>query len=145
MPLRPAPNFSSTILYVLYAPESSLWLLPLVKGALIGYQWALRTTPSGKPPATADITEFTNEFIAAGSKEGSKEGSMEGSQERSKRGGGAVRWRARPTDPIRLAHTLYETLRELDRAGCDVIVIEAPPVDEAWAAVNARLARASAP
>ena len=100
---------------------------------------------SVEPPATADITEFTNEFIAAGIKEGSKEGSMEGSQERSKRGGGAVRWRARPTDPIRLAHTLYETLRELDRAGCDVIVIEAPPVDEAWAAVNDRLARASAP
>ena len=57
---------------------------------------------------------------------------------------GSVQWRARPTEPGRFAHELYEGLRTLDRSGCDVIVIEAPPADAAWAAVNDRLTRASA-
>lgn len=60
------------------------------------------------------------------------------------RGVGSVQWRARATEPARFAHELYEGLRALDGSGCDVIVIEAPPTDAAWAAVNDRLARASA-
>ena len=42
------------------------------------------------------------------------------------------------------ASFLYEALHELDQAGADRILIEQPPQDPAWAAVNDRLGRASA-
>lgn len=42
------------------------------------------------------------------------------------------------------AHDLYATLRELDSAGCDLILVAAPPDNEAWRAVNDRLRRAAA-
>lgn len=41
------------------------------------------------------------------------------------------------------ARGLYARLRELDRLAFDCILIEAPPNDEAWWAVNDRLARAA--
>ena len=60
-------------------------------------------------------------------------------------GAGAAVWRQRPAEPVRFARVLYDGLRRLDREGCDVILIEQPPAEAVWAAVNDRLKRASAP
>lgn len=46
-------------------------------------------------------------------------------------------------DFSRYAHDLYATLRELDAAGCDLILVAAPPDNLAWSAVNDRLRRAA--
>lgn len=45
--------------------------------------------------------------------------------------------------PETYAHHLYNHLRTLDRVGCVRILVQAPPDDERWAAVNDRLQRAS--
>ncbi|MCS6786244.1 MAG: L-threonylcarbamoyladenylate synthase [Thiobacillaceae bacterium] len=42
------------------------------------------------------------------------------------------------------ARRLYAALRELDGAGCDVILVEAPPTTADWLAVQDRLGRAAA-
>ena len=47
-------------------------------------------------------------------------------------------------DPARFAHELYAGLRELDALGGDLILVAAPPEEEAWRAVNDRLRRAAA-
>jgi L-threonylcarbamoyladenylate synthase len=47
-------------------------------------------------------------------------------------------------DFSRFAHDLYATLRELDAAGCDLILVAAPPDNLAWSAINDRLRRAAA-
>ena len=41
------------------------------------------------------------------------------------------------------AHALYASLRELDAAGCDVLLVERPPAGAAWDGVNDRLRRAA--
>lgn len=48
-----------------------------------------------------------------------------------------------PDEAEAYAHGLYAALRELDRSGNDVIVVEDVPVDPAWAAVADRLHRAA--
>lgn len=48
-----------------------------------------------------------------------------------------------PPDPVGYAHGLYACLRELDELTYDHILVEAPPQEEAWWAVNDRLSRAS--
>jgi L-threonylcarbamoyladenylate synthase len=48
-----------------------------------------------------------------------------------------------PDDPQGYARTLYAALRELDRAGNDVILAETVPLGPAWAAVADRLRRAA--
>lgn len=53
-------------------------------------------------------------------------------------------WRMMPADPVGYAHDLYAALREMDRAGADLIVVEALPDEPAWAAVADRLRRAVA-
>jgi L-threonylcarbamoyladenylate synthase len=52
-------------------------------------------------------------------------------------------WIAAPAGATAFAHELYANLRALDAAGADVILIEAPPADEAWIAVRDRLVRAT--
>lgn len=37
-----APLWLHTVLWSSFVTLASLWLLPLIKGALVGYQWALR-------------------------------------------------------------------------------------------------------
>ena len=37
-----APYWLHAVMWSAFIILSSLWLLPLVKGALVGYQWALR-------------------------------------------------------------------------------------------------------
>src|SRR4051794_8905476 len=51
-------------------------------------------------------------------------------------------WLRMPRDPHAYAQKLYAALRELDTAGCDGILIEAPPEAPEWAAVADRLKRA---
>lgn len=54
-----------------------------------------------------------------------------------------ARWLRMPHDPAAYAQRLYGALRELDAAGCDVILVETPPVSPEWAAVLDRLRRAT--
>ena len=51
-------------------------------------------------------------------------------------------WLRMPREPAGYARRLYAALRELDSAGCDAILIEAPPDTPEWAAVRDRLTRA---
>ena len=51
-------------------------------------------------------------------------------------------WLRMPRDPRAYAQKLYAALRELDTAGCDEILIEAPPDAPEWTAVGDRLMRA---
>jgi L-threonylcarbamoyladenylate synthase len=53
-------------------------------------------------------------------------------------------WIAAPREAAAFAHGLYANLRKLDEAGCDVILVEAPPQASEWVAVADRLARAAA-
>lgn len=52
-------------------------------------------------------------------------------------------WLRMPREPQGYAQRLYAALRELDRAGCEVILIEAPPDSPEWNAVLDRLRRAA--
>ena len=51
-------------------------------------------------------------------------------------------WLRMPREPQGYAQKLYAALRELDGAGCELILVEAPPEAPEWAAVRDRLARA---
>lgn len=53
-------------------------------------------------------------------------------------------WKSAPPDPAGFAHGLYASLRELDEAGCDTILVEEPPLELPWLAVRDRLQRAAA-
>jgi len=55
----------------------------------------------------------------------------------------AAVWMVGPRDAAEFAHHLYAGLRQLDQAGCAVIVVEAPPETPDWAAVRDRLQRAA--
>ena len=51
-------------------------------------------------------------------------------------------WLRMPRDPHAYAQRLYAALRELDTAGCERILVEAPPDAPEWDAVRDRLRRA---
>jgi L-threonylcarbamoyladenylate synthase len=51
-------------------------------------------------------------------------------------------WLRMPRDPQAYAQRLYAALRELDTAGCERILVEAPPESAEWSAVRDRLRRA---
>ena len=53
-------------------------------------------------------------------------------------------WIRMPREPLGYAQRLYGALRELDAAGCERILIEAPPDEPQWAAVRDRLVHATA-
>ena len=53
-------------------------------------------------------------------------------------------WRFLSLDPVAFAHDVYAALREMDHAGVDLIVVEAPPDRPDWTAVADRLRRAAA-
>ena len=55
-----------------------------------------------------------------------------------------LRWQQAPPDPEGYAHALYDTLRMVDEAETEVIVVERPPPAEAWLAIADRLQRAAA-
>jgi L-threonylcarbamoyladenylate synthase len=52
-------------------------------------------------------------------------------------------WLRMPREPGAYAQRLYAALRELDAAGCEEILIEAPSDESAWSAVLDRLLRAA--
>ncbi|MBP9712109.1 MAG: threonylcarbamoyl-AMP synthase [Sterolibacterium sp.] len=54
-----------------------------------------------------------------------------------------VLWQSAPDNATAYAHDLYATLRRLDAAGCDRILVEMPPSSVAWRAVVDRLQRAA--
>ncbi len=45
--------------------------------------------------------------------------------------------------PERYAHALYASLRTMDQVGAELILVEAPPQEDAWMGVNDRLRRAA--
>jgi L-threonylcarbamoyladenylate synthase len=51
-------------------------------------------------------------------------------------------WLRMPRDAAAYAQKLYAALRELDGAGCELILVEAPPDADGWQAVRDRLQRA---
>ena len=53
-------------------------------------------------------------------------------------------WLRMPREPDAYARKLYAALRELDSAGCEAILVEAPPATAPWRAVLDRLSRACA-
>ena len=53
-------------------------------------------------------------------------------------------WIRMPREPRAYAQRLYAALRELDAAGCETILIEAPPETAEWTAIRDRLSRAAA-
>lgn len=53
-------------------------------------------------------------------------------------------WIAAPAAPAGYAHDLYDNLRQLDAAACDVMLVEEPPLAIEWTAVRDRLGRAAA-
>ncbi len=53
-------------------------------------------------------------------------------------------WIRMPRDPAAYAQRLYGALRELDGAGCEAILVEAPVEAPEWSAVRDRLQRAAA-
>lgn len=53
-------------------------------------------------------------------------------------------WQAAPRDAAAYAHELYASLRALDQAGCDAMLVEQPPDEPQWLAVRDRLMRAAA-
>ncbi len=55
-----------------------------------------------------------------------------------------VAWIDASAEPERYGRELYANLRSLDASGAKGILVEAPPLDPAWEAVNDRLARAAA-
>ncbi|MBP0600264.1 threonylcarbamoyl-AMP synthase [Herbaspirillum sp. LeCh32-8] len=50
---------------------------------------------------------------------------------------------AMPQEADAYAHDLYAALRDMDHAGCDIIVVEALPLTAQWQGVNDRLRRAA--
>jgi len=55
-----------------------------------------------------------------------------------------VAWKRMPAGPGPYGRALYAALRALDDSGAALIIVEAVPAGEAWAAVSDRLARAAA-
>jgi L-threonylcarbamoyladenylate synthase len=55
----------------------------------------------------------------------------------------ATRWIEAPASATAYAHDLYAYLRTLDRAGVDLILVEAVPASSAWTAIRDRLGRAA--
>jgi L-threonylcarbamoyladenylate synthase len=49
-----------------------------------------------------------------------------------------------PADAPAYAQTLYDTLHAMDASGAEVLLVQAPPQGDDWAAVHDRLQRSSA-
>lgn len=54
-----------------------------------------------------------------------------------------IYWQKTSDNPQIYAHDLYANLRAHDQLNNDLIIIEQPPTNQAWAAINDRLTRAS--
>ena len=56
----------------------------------------------------------------------------------------SMRWIRMPQDPARYGHDLYAGLRALDACDCELILVEAPPIETEWDGIRDRLSRAAA-
>lgn len=56
---------------------------------------------------------------------------------------GLLQWRQMPAAAAEYARVLFATLHEIDKAGFDRLLVEAPPAEPEWLAVRDRLARAA--
>lgn len=81
------------------------------------------------------------EFAATLTRQGRKVAALAFSQPHPTLPG--VTWHAAPRDAAGYARTLYASLRALDAEGCDAILVERPPRETAWVAINDRLSRAA--
>jgi L-threonylcarbamoyladenylate synthase len=54
-----------------------------------------------------------------------------------------VLWHFASNEPRAYAHDLYATLRQLDRSGCELLLVEGLPESAHWDAVHDRLQRAA--
>jgi L-threonylcarbamoyladenylate synthase len=116
-------------------PESMAASIPRVSGSFDGHyapRTAMRLTPSGS------LIPAVEEVLAQGKRCGVL---LRGSSTPPPVHSHSLR--RLPDDPQGYARLLYAALRELDRAGNDVILAEAVPPDPQWAAVTDRLCRAA--
>ena len=58
-------------------------------------------------------------------------------------GKGLIAAEMMPSGADAYAHQLYADLRKMDAAGADLIIVEYPPVDDAWQGIHDRLRRAA--
>lgn len=56
---------------------------------------------------------------------------------------GLCTWLAAPDDAVAYGQSLYANLRTLDKSSAHVLLVESPPLTEAWEAVTDRLTRAA--
>jgi L-threonylcarbamoyladenylate synthase len=54
-----------------------------------------------------------------------------------------TRWIAAPGSALSFGHDLYANLRRLDAMGAELLLVERPPAESAWAAIHDRLGRAA--
>jgi L-threonylcarbamoyladenylate synthase len=93
-------------------------------------------------PLTLVEGELLAELAATLTRQGKKVAALAFSEARPLLPG--MIWLAAPLDAAGYAHALYSSLRALDAAQCDAILVERPPQDAAWVAINDRLSRAAA-
>jgi L-threonylcarbamoyladenylate synthase len=58
-------------------------------------------------------------------------------------GKGLIAAEMMPVGADAYAHQLYASLRKMDAAGADLIIVEGPPVEDAWQGIHDRLRRAA--
>lgn len=137
--LRPGAIDAAQIAQVLNRPvqgaDEMARDVPRVPGALPGH-YAPRTTlmlvPRGAL-AEAVAARLAQGFSLA----------VLGREVHPSAAGHGVLWQRAVTDYAGYARDLYAHLRALDAANVDLILVEAPPQEDAWLAVNDRLTRAA--
>jgi L-threonylcarbamoyladenylate synthase len=135
MLLRPGILGADAIARVLgRAPRSADATAPRASGTLASH-YAPRTI-ARLVPAAALVAEIRQH-------EARDESCVVLARTRGRPEGFEGQWLDAPRDPEGYARRLYASLRELDAADADVIVIEEPPEEAAWVAVRDRLARAT--
>ena len=104
--------------------------IPRVSGALAAH-YAPRTPLERVPAGALDLR--TRMLVASGRRVGVWS---------TVKPAADVMWVGAPLDPVAYAQDLYAMLRFLDTQGCDILLVDALPDTDAWAAVNDRLGRA---
>ena len=113
-----------------YAGTQAARDVPRVSGALAAH-YAPRTPLERVPAGALDLR--TRMLVASGRRVGVWS---------TVRPAADVMWVGAPLDPVAYAQDLYAMLRFLDTQGCDILLVDALPDTDAWAAVNDRLGRA---
>ncbi|MGH7193226.1 MAG: L-threonylcarbamoyladenylate synthase, partial [Candidatus Saccharimonadales bacterium] len=114
------------------APAAAQPTAPRVPGSLPAH-YAPRT--SCQLVSASELQSRLDELVASG-----KKVCVLSFQERQDT---APAWIVAPAEPARYAHELYRSLRQLDREGADIILVESVPPDNEWAGIADRLKRAS--